>query len=73
MGFKRLVSFFSIILLLSIFSYFYPQLTGEVTNVGEDEGEKAVLLRIVDGDTIHALVNGQEETIRMLGINNKSV
>jgi micrococcal nuclease len=28
----------------------------------------AVVVRVVDGDTIHARINGREETIRLLGI-----
>jgi len=67
---KRLFIFFLVILLLSIFSIIYPTLTGQVTKPTEYEKEPAVLLRVVDGDTIHALTNsGEDITIRLLGIN----
>jgi endonuclease YncB( thermonuclease family) len=71
---KRLVIFLLIVIALSLLSIYYPYLkpTGQVTNINYKK-EPATFLRIVDGDTIHALVNGQDETIRLLGINNLKV
>jgi micrococcal nuclease len=66
---KRLVIFFLVILLLSIFSIIYPWLTGQVTKPVEYEKEEATLLRVIDGDTIEVLLNDEKTSIRMLGIN----
>jgi len=63
---KRLLSFFLVILLLSIFSMIYPALTGQVTKPTEYEKEPATLLRVIDGDTIE-IDDGPH--IRLLGIN----
>ena len=63
---KRLLIFLLVILLLSIFSIIYPQLTGEASKQTDYPLEYATLQRVVDGDTIE-LDNG--EHIRMLGIN----
>lgn len=38
------------------------------TPAPSEYGEAAVVLRVVDGDTMHATVNGREETIRYVGI-----
>lgn len=32
-------------------------------------GERATVSRVVDGDTVKVLVNGEEETLRMIGVN----
>ena len=68
---KRLFIFFLVILLLSIFSILYPQLTGQITKQVEYEKEPATLLRVIDGDTIVVSGNtiGNNTHIRMLGIN----
>jgi micrococcal nuclease len=73
MSLKRILIFFLVIFLLGLLSVYYPKLTGEATNeeiqAQEYPLETAILTRVVDGDTIHALVNGENITIRMLGIN----
>ncbi len=73
MGFaKRFVMFLLIIILLGLLSFYWPNLTGNVTNNQQQttyEKEPAVVTKIVDGDTIHADINGKDETIRLLGIN----
>ena len=75
MKLKRILIFFLVILLLSIISIYYPELTGNITNTQDNyyQKETAILTRVVDGDTIHVLVNGEDWTIRMLGINNLKV
>jgi endonuclease YncB( thermonuclease family) len=75
MAAKRVICFLLVIALLAVFSVYYPELTGNISNIDSTEypKEEATLLRVVDGDTIHALVNGKDETIRLLGINNKGV
>jgi endonuclease YncB( thermonuclease family) len=78
MAAKRFLIFLFVILLLGLLSFFYPQiqeLTGQAATSTSTEypKEPAVLIRVVDGDTIHALVNGEDQTIRMLGINNLKV
>jgi len=67
---KRLLIFILIILVLALISIYYPILknTGNTIN-SYYEKEQATLVRVVDGDTIHALVNGEDVTIRLLGIN----
>lgn len=74
MRLNRLLVFLVIIIVLSIFSIYYPQIqkmTGQASKVNNEAyiNETAVLLRVVDGDTIHALIDGKDETIRLLGIN----
>jgi micrococcal nuclease len=71
MAAKRIICFLLIIALLAVFSVCYPELTGNISNADSTEypKEEAMFLRVVDGDTIHALVNGEDQTIRMLGIN----
>ena len=68
---KRLLIFFLVIILLSIFSIIYPILTGQVTKPVEYEREQAVLNRVIDGDTmvVSGDTIGNETHIRMLGIN----
>jgi endonuclease YncB( thermonuclease family) len=73
---KGIIVFLLVIILLALFSIYYPnlqRLTGHATSSLEDyyPSEQATLLRVVDGDTIEAKVDGYEETwkIRMLGIN----
>jgi len=68
---KRLLTFFLIILLLSMFSIIYPRLTGNITEEQEYKKEPATLLRVIDGDTIVVSGDtiGNNTHIRMLGIN----
>ncbi len=53
--------FFAIIIILIDLAYFYPKLTGKVTN----EKEIVTISRVVDGDTVEADIG----KIRLLGIN----
>ena len=57
-----------IIILVALIAIYYPKITG---NSLQDyyAPQQATLTRVVDGDTIHALVNGKDETVRLLGIN----
>lgn len=69
---KRLTIFFIIILILAMLSIYWPKITGNTTNNQQPttyKRESAIVTRIVDGDTIKAMVNNKEETIRLLGIN----
>jgi len=63
---KRLIIFFLVILLLSIFSIIYPTLTGQAIKPIEYQKEPATLLRIIDGDTIEV---DDGAHIRLLGMN----
>jgi endonuclease YncB( thermonuclease family) len=73
MGFKeRLLIFVLIIILLGFFSYYWPILTGRLTDVKTIEypKEKVIVDRIIDGDTI--VVSGEigdNIHIRLLGFN----
>ena len=59
-----------IIILLGVLSVLYPYLTGEKTiNPVEYEQETAFVTRVIDGDTLVC----NNETIRLLGIDNKEV
>lgn len=73
MSFKRVLTFLLVIFLLGLLSYSYPniqELTGQATSTDtEYPKEPATLIKITDGDTIHVLINGEDLTIRMLGIN----
>lgn len=71
MGLKRILMFILVIILLGVFSVNYPRLTGDTIGQEQTEypKEEAVLIKVTDGDTIHALVNGEDRTVRMLGIN----
>jgi micrococcal nuclease len=75
MGFgKRLLMFLLIIILLGLLSVYWPKLSGNViyNNLKADYSkENAYVTKIVDGDTIHVKINGNEkdEIIRFLGIN----
>jgi len=74
MGLKRILVFILVIALLGAFSYFFPsiqEMTGDTINQepADYPKEEAILTKVTDGDTIHALVNGEDVTIRMLGIN----
>lgn len=77
MKLKRLLIFILIIILLGLLAYYYPQIqslaTGKSISNNDNninyQKETAFVTKIVDGDTIHATVNGKEEIIRMLGIN----
>jgi len=67
---KRLVGFLLVIIVLSIFSIYYPliktSLTGNSINSVNYEREQATLTRVIDGDTLE-LDSG--EHVRLLGIN----
>jgi len=65
MSLKRIIVFFSIIIAMFIFSYFYPELTGRTIT----ETEQVLLSRVVDGDTIEVLYNDEILKVRLLGIN----
>ena len=76
MKLKRIAIFILIISLLGMFAVYYDDIknaTGLTGSTVENYylKEQAVLLRVVDGDTIEAQVEGYDETwkIRMLGIN----
>ncbi len=72
MKLKRLFIFLLIILALAIFSYFYPALTGNITNNQQQttyQKEPAFVTKVIDGDTIETDLG----TIRLLGINNIKV
>jgi micrococcal nuclease len=72
MGKSRILIFLLILTLLSILSVYYPEFqdfTGKAVQVEQYEKEQALLTRVVDGDTIHALIDGKDQTIRLLGIN----
>jgi micrococcal nuclease len=74
---KRLLVFLFVIILLGNLSVYYPQLTGKISSLSADNEnskfarEFGVVTRVVDGDTIHVKINGndKDETIRLLGIN----
>lgn len=38
-------------------------------NLGDSDYEKAIVKRVVDGDTIEVILNGLEEKIRLIGVN----
>ena len=76
MGFlKRLVIFLFIILVLALLSFYWPNLTGMASSLSADNKnseivkEFGVVTKIVDGDTIHVKIEGEDEIIRLLGIN----
>jgi endonuclease YncB( thermonuclease family) len=69
---KRILIFLLIILFLAVIAINFEsirKLTGKSID-SYYEQEQAILIRVVDGDTIHALVNGEDWTIRLLGINS---
>lgn len=67
---KRLLIFLGIVLFLALLSVYYPYLTGEaVFDSVVYEREKCFVNRIIDGDTLVC----DNETIRLLGIDNKEV
>ena len=57
-------SFFLIIICLGLFSVYYPNLTGQSV-FEEYEFEEAIVIRVIDGDTIETDLG----TVRLLGIN----
>ncbi len=63
---KRIILFILVIIALSILSVIYPKLTGNVTKIQEISREQAILVRVLDGDTIE-LDEGPH--VRLLGIN----
>lgn len=64
MKYFRLLIFFIIIIGLSVFSIIYPKLTGRAIEP-EYEKESAMLIRVIDGDTIETDLG----KVRLLGIN----
>jgi micrococcal nuclease len=74
---KRLVVFLLIIILLGVLSIYWPKLTGKVSSLSSDNEnskfakEQGFVTKIVDGDTIHVKINGndKEVIVRFLGIN----
>jgi len=70
MRLKRLLVFLIIIILLGVLSVYYPYLAGEVVKENiKYEKESCFVNRVIDGNTLVC----DNETIRLLGINNKSV
>lgn len=66
----RLFIFLLIIILLALLAIYWPYITGKaISNPVSYEREKASATRIVDGDTIHVNINGEDEIIRLLGVN----
>ena len=65
---RRILGFILIILLLAIISIYYPNFTGQTTTNTKVEYplENAVLLRVIDGDTIEI---DEGVHVRLLGIN----
>ena len=61
---KRVIVFFSIVVLLGILSVYYPKLKEGIVGVEEFEYEECFVNRIIDGDTLVC----DNETIRLLGI-----
>ncbi len=67
---KRVLVFLLIILVLVVLSVFYPYLTGEKSFGSVDyEKEQCFVNRVIDGDTLVC----NNDTIRLLGIDNKEV
>lgn len=75
MQYKRAVFFVGIIILLYVISSYSPSMKGVVGKAILNEREQefgfetATLLRVVDGDTIEALVENETWKIRLQGIN----
>jgi len=70
----RLFVFLFIILILGSFSFFLPNITGRLSSFSNNYEkliitEQGFVSRVVDGDTIHVIINGKDETIRFLGVN----
>ena len=68
--------FLLIIVILLIIGYLWPYFTGKTVSTAIDseknkiaEKEFGLVVRVVDGDTIHVNISGKDETIRLLGIN----
>ena len=73
---KRLLTFFLVILLLSIISILYnPNPTSQATKSTAPEYplEEAILERVIDGDTIVYRIGNICQSCRLLGINNTEV
>ena len=68
---RRILIFLLVICLLALVSIYAPKFNGLTANTIKTQYEKenAILLRVIDGDTIETNVNGEIWTIRMLGIN----
>ena len=68
---RRILIFILIICLLGLVSIYAPKFNGLTANAikTEYERENAILLRVIDGDTIEVNFGGNKETIRLLGIN----
>jgi micrococcal nuclease len=75
MGAKRIIIFLLIMLLLSIFSIYYPSINKLTTHAIKEEikenypKEQAILEIVIDGDTIEAKTGNETWKIRLLGIN----
>lgn len=70
MKLNRFFIFVIVIILLALLSIYYPHLTGESISDSQNyERESAFVTRVIDGDTVKVNLNGNEETIRLLGIN----
>lgn len=63
MNLKRIILFFLIIILLGIFAYYYPSLTGKT--IKDYSRENAIVKKVIDGDTIETDIG----IVRLLGIN----
>jgi len=71
MKYKRFLIFILVIILLSLFSVYYPKLTGKSIFNNQYQRESAFVISAVDGDTLDVEI-GEAETIqriRLLGIN----
>tara|TARA_Y100000310_G_C20646052_1_gene796640 strand:+ start:1162 stop:1371 length:210 start_codon:yes stop_codon:yes gene_type:complete len=67
---KRVLIFFTVIILLGILAAYYPYLTNEKQIIKQDyEKEFCFVNRVIDGDTLVC----NNESIRLLGIDNKEV
>ncbi len=74
MKISRILVFLAVLVVLALFSIYYPKIQGSIgitsqTTQNFYEKETAILLRVIDGDTIEAGINGNKEQIRLLGIN----
>lgn len=71
MKIKRLLIFILIIILLSLFSVYYPKIQGMTGKAVEEyyPKEQAILERVIDGDTIVYRIDNISYTARLLGIN----
>lgn len=66
---KRLFVFIIIIIFLGLLAVYWPKLTGEDWKGEDYEKQECFVNRVIDGDTLVC----NNETIRLLGIDNKEV